>query len=192
MASIRRYMTTLGALALIVLLAAAGGCAKKQAPVTAPDLEVEVAPMPAAAAPAPVKQAAAPSNDPWSGDLESVNRYAREMGLLGDVYFDYDRAELRSDARQQLAKNGDFLRQYPQFVVRVEGHCDERGTAEYNLALGQTRAGAAVDYVSQLGVDTGRLERISYGKERPECTDEAEACWWRNRKARFVIVGRAS
>ena len=188
----RAILTTPGALALVVLLAAAGGCAKKKQPVTTPDLDDDAAPA-AATAPEPVSsRAAVPSDDPWGGDLESVNRHARETGLLGDVYFDYDRAELRSDARERLARNGEFLRQYPQFVVRVEGHCDERGTAEYNLALGQNRAGAAVDYVGQLGIDAGRLERISYGKERPECSDPDEACWWRNRKARFVIVGRTS
>jgi len=193
MASSRRTLTTPGAVALLVLLVAASGCAKKQQPVTTPDLDDDAAPAPATApSPSPSQAAAPTDDDPWSGDLESVNRYARETGLLGDVYFEYDRADLRADARERLAKNGDFLRRYPQFVVRVEGHCDERGTAEYNLALGQNRAGAAVDYVGQLGVDTGRLERISFGKERPECTDPEEACWWRNRKARFVIVGRAS
>jgi len=179
-------------LALAVTLVAGGatGCAKKK-PVTAPAVDIEVASAPVAPAPAP---APAPSpvasDDPWSGDLESVNRYAREQGLLGDVYFAYDQAQLRAEARDRLAANGRFLMQHPQFVVRVEGHADERGTNDYNLALGQNRAGSARQYVGSLGVGEERLQVVSFGKERPVCTDTQEDCWWRNRRAAFVIVGR--
>ena len=180
------------ALCLALVATGAAGCAKKK-PVTAPAADLEVASAPAApapAAPAPAPAAAAPS-DPWSGDLESVNRYAREQGLLGDVYFEYDRAELQPEARERLAANGRFLQQHPQFVVRVEGHADERGTNDYNLALGQSRAGSARRYVGTLGVGEDRLQVVSYGKERPVCTDASENCWWQNRRAAFVIVGRS-
>ena len=179
-------------LALLLVLAAAASCAKKK-PVTAPvaDLEVAAAPV-APAAPAPAPAAAPASDDPWSGDLESVNRYAREQGLLGDVYFEYDRADLKAEARDRLAANGRFLQRHPQFVVRVEGHADERGTNDYNLALGQNRAGTARQYVGSLGVGDDRLQVVSFGKERPVCTQPSEDCWWQNRRAAFVIVGRKS
>jgi peptidoglycan-associated lipoprotein len=178
-------------LALVLVVAGAAGCAKKK-PVTAPvaDLEVATAPAAPAPAPAPAAVAALPSDDPWSGDLESVNRYARDQGLLGDVYFAYDQAQLEPEARDRLAANGRFLKQHPQFVVRVEGHADERGTNDYNLALGQNRAGTARQYVGSLGVGEDRLQVVSFGKERPVCTEAGENCWWQNRRAAFVIVGR--
>jgi peptidoglycan-associated lipoprotein len=178
-------------LALLLVLAGAAGCAKKK-PVTAPAADLEVASAPLApAAPAPAPAAAAPaSDDPWSGDLESVNRYAREQGLLGDVYFEYDRADLRAEARDRLAANGRFLKEHPRFVVRVEGHADERGTNDYNLALGQERAASASSYIQSLGVDGSRLRNISYGEERPVCTASAESCWSQNRRVHFVVSGR--
>jgi peptidoglycan-associated lipoprotein len=179
------------ALALVLVAGGAAGCAKKK-PVTAPEVDMEVAAAPAAPtpAPAPAPAPAADPADPWAGDLESVNRYARERGLLGDVYFDYDQAQLKAEARDRLAANGRFLKEHPQFVVRVEGHADERGTNDYNLALGQSRAGSARQYVGALGVGEDRLQVVSYGKERPVCTDTSENCWWQNRRAAFVIVGR--
>jgi peptidoglycan-associated lipoprotein len=178
-------------LALVLLVGGAAGCAKKK-PVTAPAADLEVASAPVAPAPAAAPAPApATADDPWSGDLESVNRYAREQGLLGDVFFEYDQAQLKPEARDRLAANGRFLQQHPQFVVRVEGHADERGTNDYNLALGQSRAGSARQYVGSLGVGENRLQVVSFGKERPVCTDAREDCWWQNRRAAFVIVGRS-
>ena len=112
-------------------------------------------------------------------------------GLLAsqsqDAYFDYDKSDIRSDARDALNHDATLLKQIfasdPQFTVVVEGHCDERGSAEYNLALGDRRASAARDFLVQLGVPADRLKTISYGKERPQCTEENEACWQRNRRA---------
>jgi peptidoglycan-associated lipoprotein len=104
-----------------------------------------------------------------------------------DAYFDYDKSDIRSDARDALTRDATLLRQIfssdPQFSVVIEGHCDERGSAEYNLALGDRRASAARDFLVQLGVPADRLKTISYGKERPQCTEENEACWQRNRRA---------
>jgi peptidoglycan-associated lipoprotein len=166
------------------------GCRKK-APVTAAAIPPPAPPVALAAAPPPPAAEAPPAYDPWSGDLDSLNAYIREHGLLADVYFDYDRAELRQDAREQLAKNGRFLAEHPDLVVAIEGHCDERGTNAYNLALGQSRAYVAKEYLGQLGAGAQRLQTISYGKERPVCGEEHEDCWWRNRRARFVVVGRS-
>lgn len=179
-------------LALVVLALAFSGTACRKKPPATPATAPPAASAPAAA-PAPAPQAATSTAetapDPWSGDLESVNAYAREKGLLGDVYFDYDRSELRADARDRLAANARFLAEYPQFVVTVEGHCDERGTAEYNLALGQRRARTALDYVGGLA-DASRLQAVSYGRERPVCSESDESCWWKNRRAAFVVTGR--
>jgi peptidoglycan-associated lipoprotein len=104
-----------------------------------------------------------------------------------DAFFDYDMSEIRADGRDALTRDAALLkqifRQDPNFSVVVEGHCDERGSAEYNLALGDRRATAAKDFLVQLGVPADHLKTISYGKERPQCTDANEGCWQKNRRA---------
>ena len=106
-----------------------------------------------------------------------------------DAYFDYDSSSLREDARSVLTKDADVLKQVftenPAFNVMVEGHADERGSAEYNLGLSDRRAAAAKEFLVQLGVPADRLRTISYGKERPTCTESTESCWQRNRRAHF-------
>jgi peptidoglycan-associated lipoprotein len=102
---------------------------------------------------------------------------------VGDrVFFETDRYDLSAEAQSQLQKEAGWLKQYPAVTVTIEGHCDERGTREYNLALGERRANAVANYLTALGVDAGRLSVISYGKERPQCTDSNEACWAQNRR----------
>jgi peptidoglycan-associated lipoprotein len=102
---------------------------------------------------------------------------------VGDrVFFETDRYDLTAEAQSQLQKQAAWLAQYPAATVTVEGHADERGTREYNLALGERRANAVANYLTALGVDAGRLSVISYGKERPECTDSNEGCWAQNRR----------
>jgi len=106
-----------------------------------------------------------------------------------DVYFDYDKSDVRGDARDVLTRDANVLKtilaQFPNASIVVEGHCDERGSAEYNLGLGDRRASSAKDFLVQLGVPADRLKTISYGKERPQCTDASESCWQRNRRAHF-------
>ncbi|HVN06581.1 MAG TPA: peptidoglycan-associated lipoprotein Pal [Bryobacteraceae bacterium] len=106
-----------------------------------------------------------------------------------DAYFDYDKSDIREDARAALTKDADGLKaifsSFPDATITVEGHCDERGSAEYNLALGDRRATAAKDFLVQLGVPADKLKTISYGKERPVCTDHDETCWQKNRRAHF-------
>lgn len=106
-----------------------------------------------------------------------------------DAYFDYDKSDIREDARNALTRDSDALkkimRDFPSAALVVEGHCDERGSAEYNLGLGDRRAAAAKEFLTQLGVAGDRLKTISYGKERPQCTDSNEACWQKNRRAHF-------
>jgi len=107
-----------------------------------------------------------------------------------DAYFDYDKSDIREDARAALTRDADALKaifnDFPSATVVVEGHCDERGSAEYNLGLGDRRATSARDFLVQLGVPADRLRTISYGKERPVCTDSNESCWQRNRRAHFA------
>jgi len=105
-----------------------------------------------------------------------------------DIYFDYDRAELRPEAQQALAKAAQFLSQHPTWRVRIEGNCDERGSTEYNLTLGEERAAAAKQALSQGGVSADRLQTISYGKEKPVCTESTEDCWQKNRHDHFELL----
>jgi len=112
---------------------------------------------------------------------------------LKDVMYDFDRYDLTADARATLRANADWLRSNPSARVEIEGHCDERGTNEYNLALGAKRAQAAREFLSSLGISADRLSTISYGEEIPVCREHNEDCWKQNRRARFVIVqGRST
>jgi peptidoglycan-associated lipoprotein len=103
-----------------------------------------------------------------------------------DAYFDYDKADLRPDARAAITKTADFLKSYPQIKVRIEGHCDERGSTEYNLGLGDRRANAVKQFLVSLGITADRVESVSFGKEKPFCTESNEACWSQNRRGHFV------
>jgi peptidoglycan-associated lipoprotein len=107
---------------------------------------------------------------------------------MQDAYFDLDKADVRSDARGALARSADFLRNYPQVKVVVEGHCDERGSTEYNLALGDRRAAAVKQYLVSLGIGADRISTVSYGKEKPFCMQSSEDCWQKNRRGHFVMA----
>ena len=111
---------------------------------------------------------------------------------LKDIYFEFDRYDLQADARDVLKSNAEWLKQNPASSVQIEGHCDERGTAEYNLALGAKRAQAAKDYLATLGIADQRLSTISYGEELPVCREQTEDCWQKNRHDRFVIKAGAT
>jgi len=132
---------------------------------------------------APAAPAQKPTPEPKATFGEII---ARE---IQDAYFDFDKSDIREDARNTLTQNADKLksifRDYPNGTVTIEGHCDERGSAEYNLGLGDRRAIAAKDFLLQLGVPADRIRTLSYGKERPQCTDANEACWQKNRRAHF-------
>ena len=103
-----------------------------------------------------------------------------------DAYFDFNKADIRSDARDNLAKTADYLRNYPQVKVTIEGHCDERGSTEYNLALGDRRASAVKQYLISLGISADRLNTVSFGKEKPFCMQTTEDCYQQNRRGHFV------
>jgi peptidoglycan-associated lipoprotein len=103
-----------------------------------------------------------------------------------DALFDLDKSDLRPDARDALTKDAEFLRSYSTVRVSIEGNCDERGSTEYNLGLGQRRAAAAKNYLISLGISADRMQTTSWGKERPVCSEHTEECWQQNRNAHFV------
>jgi peptidoglycan-associated lipoprotein len=109
---------------------------------------------------------------------------------LGDVFFNYDQAVLGDAARTVLQGDAAWLLKWKQTTVRIEGHCDERGTAEYNLALGQKRAAATRDYLVSLGVDSARVATTSLGKEEPFCQASNEGCWSQNRRGHFLVTAK--
>ncbi len=180
------------AISVALILAASlglGGCGKKKKPVTPVPEEIEV---PAESEEVGADEMMLQDETPiWDQELDAINRHVQEQGLLGDVYFDFDKYELKPEARERLARNAQFMQEHPEFIFTIEGHCDERGTNEYNLALGDRRAAAARNYLTSLGVDASRMSTISYGEERPQCTDSDESCWRLNRRAHFLISGRA-
>lgn len=107
---------------------------------------------------------------------------------IQDIHFDYDKYDIRDDAKPVLKDVAAILTRNSAIKVIVEGHCDDRGTNEYNLALGERRARAAKDYLLSLGIPSSRIETISYGEEKPLCAESSEACWAKNRRAHFVLV----
>lgn len=122
--------------------------------------------------------------------LDERLRGKGEGGPLQDVHFAYDSYDLSSEARDTLQSNADWLRSNAQVKVEIEGHCDERGTVEYNLALGAKRAKAVRDYIASLGIASDRLSTISYGEELPLCREQGEECWQQNRRAHFLVLTR--
>ena len=115
-----------------------------------------------------------------------------EVNVGDRVFFDYDQSDIRADAASTLQKQAAWLAKYPSVTLSIEGHCDERGTREYNLALGARRASAVREHLIGLGVSAGRLETISYGKERPTCVESNEGCWAQNRRGVSLISGGVS
>jgi len=135
-----------------------------------------------ASATATVTVNAPPPPPPPQGPSED-ELFLREVR---DAYFDYDKADIRPDARVALSTTADFLKRHPSIKATIEGHCDERGSTEYNLGLGDRRATAVKQYLVSLGVSADRLNIVSFGKEKPFCNEHNEACWQQNRRGHFV------
>jgi peptidoglycan-associated lipoprotein len=191
---------TLIAVAAVALLSAA--CAKKKvdaAPPTPPAHEAVSAATPKPA-PAPAHAAAvtAPAATTPATRYPNAATRARIDQLLAkieDAYFDYDKYSLRPDAMKALQADStelrDILKDYPDYKLTIEGHADERGSAEYNVALGDRRAGAAKEYLVGIGIPSTQLSVLSYGKEKPVCQEHDEACWQRNRRIHIVATAQA-
>ncbi len=169
-----RVLFALLLLGAVTLFAA--GCAKKakEAPPTPPPAPPVTQPAPAPTPPPPPPPPPPPAPKVTESDFT-------------DAFFDFDAYALRDDAKSALDKDAKVMRDNADVNITIEGHCDERGTVEYNLALGEKRAGAARDYLVNAGVPAARVQTVSYGKERPFCQEHTEDCWQQNRRAHFVL-----
>lgn len=192
-----RYVNFVAVAALAIFATA---CAKKQvaaAPKTPPPPAASTPSQPVARSTAPRQSAPqqvarnTPSRYPNEATRERIDQL---IARIQDAYFDYNAHTLRGDAISTLASDskelGTILQQYPDYKLKIEGFCDERGSAEYNIALGDARAKAAKDYLVNAGVPTGSLDTVSYGKENPVCTEHAESCWQKNRRVHIVAEKR--
>ncbi|MGE5358152.1 MAG: peptidoglycan-associated lipoprotein Pal [Bacteroidales bacterium] len=184
------------AVLLVLLMVMTGACGKKKAPATRPMPPPPPAAMqPPPSPPAPPQpvgeQPIVPSQPVAESTIDSkpLDELNRE-GLLKPVFFQYDESDLSAEAQQALNEDAALLKQHPTWVVTIEGHCDERGTAEYNLALGERRAVAARTYLVSLGIAADRLHTVSYGKEFPFDPGHTDAAWAKNRRAHFVITAK--
>jgi len=124
--------------------------------------------------------------DPSSSAGRQMDEFRAEASLQ-DVFFAYDSWTIPEDGRQALSRDAEWLKSNPSALVKVEGHCDERGTSAYNLVLGEKRSKAARNYLVELGVGANRLSVVSYGKERPSCNEHAESCYQQNRRGHLVV-----
>jgi peptidoglycan-associated lipoprotein len=173
------------------------GCAKKVAVKAPPPAQPQPAqtstPPPATVAtrtePAPT---VASVSRPAMPDQATKNRIQELIDRLQDAYFDYNKHTLRADAEKSLLADAqalsDILKQYPDYKLTVEGYCDERGSEEYNLALGDKRARAAEEFLTSMGISSAQLTIVSFGKDRPVCTDKTEDCWQKNRRAHLTAA----
>lgn len=185
----------------VALVPACRTTKKKTPPVTttatstsspAPDVPVTVTAERIETPPADFVQtdtAATPTEEELPRDIEQLNRVAQERGFIRDAFFGYNESALSSDAQAALTSSANWLKNNPGYGILVEGHCDERGTEQYNLALGDRRAAIVRDFLVTLGVDGSRIRTVSYGEERPFETGHDESSWSQNRRAHLVLTG---
>ena len=197
---VKRALPLLLPVLIVATVLAVVGCAKRpalsQASAPAPTgVPQSVAPAPAA----PIQESPAAAPAPPAPAPQPVVEAARppappkdfaDTANLQDIHFDFDKAAIRPDAARLLDANAGWLRSNGNMLVLVEGHCDERGTNEYNLVLGERRARATINYLIGQGIAQDRLSLVSYGEERPLCTEHNEACWAKNRRAHFRVKER--
>jgi len=191
--SVYQRTVLLTSFCLVVGLGVAA-CGKKAPAVTPPP---PVAPAAPAAPPAPPPPPTPPTAATPPRSLSEDEQFARKSlddlnreRPLGDVYFDLDNSTIKDEGRAALETNATWLKRWTSTRISIEGHCDERGTAEYNLGLGERRANAVKAYLVELGVPADRVVIVSKGKEAPFCTEKNEACWQQNRRGHFVITAK--
>jgi len=189
---------------VLIALVVAPACTHKTKPVTTPTTTTaatESTPPQVAVVtntaptevPAPkdfVQTETAVTTENLSANIDEANRQAQERGYIKDAFYNFDDATLSADAQSALSDSATWLKKHPEYNVLIEGHCDERGTEQYNLALGDRRAQSAKTYLSTLGVDSGRMRTVSYGEERPFDAGHNDEAWAKNRRAHLVLVGR--
>jgi len=186
---------------LVILLSPACRTTKKKKPVvtptdtsmTAPDISVTAAQpdqtIKVDTQPADFVQDTRPTSEELPRDAEALNRYVADRRLVRDAFFDYNESALNADGQAAMQATAEWLRANPQYNILIEGHTDERGTGQYNLALGDRRANIAREYLSGLGINSARMRTVSYGEERPFEQGQNDAAWAQNRRAHIVVVG---
>ena len=189
----KRTMMVLLSLVLMLSLAVLYGCPKKAEVASAPEEQkVEQAPAKSAediaAEKAAAEKRAAEAAARAAEEQKAREAAAKAAAGLQPIYFDFDKSFVRDDAKAVMKANAEYLKANPKVKVRIEGNCDERGTIEYNQALGQRRAASAKKYLTDMGISGKRITLISYGKEKPVCTNATEDCWQRNRRDELVIA----
>ncbi len=196
MRSVRQIVSVVAVSSAMALAAAA--CRKEVPPQTpAPPPPAPVAVAPPAPPPPPPPPPPAPKPTPAPKPLTEEEIFARKSlrelndeRPLADVFFDLDESTIRDGARPLLQKNADWMNRWTSTQVTVEGHCDSRGSAEYNLALGTRRGDAVKSYLVNLGVPASRITVVSKGKEQPVCSGDNEGCWQQNRRGHFLITAK--
>jgi peptidoglycan-associated lipoprotein len=163
------------------------GCPKKAETTATPEEQKETAPAVKEEQKAEQKPEAAATEEARPEAREEANERAAKGGAgLQPIHFDFDRSFIRDDARSVMKANAEWLKANPKVKIRIEGNCDDRGTKEYNQALGQRRAAGAKKYLTDLGISGKRISLLSYGKEKPVCSEQNEECWQKNRRDDFV------
>jgi peptidoglycan-associated lipoprotein len=201
--SFKSFAVTLALLAAVVIPAA---CKRNQAPKVVPttsttttsstltDIPVTVTTATAQTVTEPTdfvdKHTDVVATEVLPNDIGELNRVAQSRGYIADAFFEYNDASLSADAQTALTNSATWLKKNSQYNLLIEGHCDERGTEQYNLALGDRRANQAKEYLVTLGVDTSRIRTVSYGEERPFDPGHDESAWSKNRRDHLVLVGR--
>jgi len=166
---------------LFLVIGLTGCCLFKKKQAVTPTEEVKPA--------APIEEAQ-PVPEVAEEGLDALKRAAQAEGALLPIYFDFDKYNLKPEAKKNLDKTAAWLSKNPTVKIRIEGNCDERGTNEYNMALGERRANSAKEYLVKLGIAAERLETASWGEEKPICTEHNESCWWQNRRDDFNPISK--
>ena len=186
----RSVILTTVALLIIVVMAS---CSRRTPPPAPPPPAPPPAATPPPPPPPPPPPAPAPPPAPLTEDEIFSQKSLADLNAempLGDAFFDYDMFAIRDDARGVLQKNADYLQRWASTRVTIDGHADSRGTNEYNLGLGDQRANAVKDYLASLGIAADRMLAVTRGEESPQCTEEEEACWQRNRRGHFIFTAK--
>ena len=194
MIRVRQLIQVVAICAMTAVFAAA--CTRRVAPpppAPPPPPPVAVAPAPPPPPPPPPPAAPTPPPAPLTEDQIFARKSLEQINSerpLGDVYFDYDQSTIRADARSPLQANATWLKRWSTTQITVEGHCDSRGSSEYNLALGTRRGEAVKQYLVDLGIPASRILVVTKGKEQPFCTEDNESCWQQNRRGHFIVTGK--
>ena len=178
------------ALAVTIGVSACGKKPPAAAPAPAPPPPAEAPRTTPTPPPPPPAPAPTPTRTPTEEEIFAKKTLPELSAELGTVFFALDSSQLDDAARPVLQKNSDWLKRWSSTRIMIEGHADSRGTAEYNLALGERRAAAVRDYLVNLGIPANRIQIVSKGKESPFCTEENESCWQQNRRGHFLVTAK--